>query len=233
MKILIVEDEPVIARRLERMIRQILGEQLQDLHTCHTLTTGIQYVKQQEIDLLFLDLNLHGEDGFSILAELLARSFHTIVVSAYKEKALTAFEYGVLDFIAKPFSAQRIEQALERFIQSSAPIQQAARYVAIQKRNRHVLLEIQNISHIKGAGIYAEIYFLDGTTEVHSKNLDKLSQLLPAYFDRIHKSYIVNNTLIKELIVEPGGKYTLFLENDIQLPVSRTKYKELREKWAV
>ena len=95
------------------------------------------------------------------------------------------------------------------------------------------MLEIQELQYIKGAGIYAELYFANGQKEIHNKTLDKLAQLLPPNFDRIHKSYIVNSNLIQTLSVEAGGKYTLFLQDGMALPVSRTRYKALREKWAI
>lgn len=232
MKILILEDEPIIARRIKRMVQALLGEKITQLDSRHSLAEGFAYLQKEAIDLLFLDLNLNGADGFELLQSLLAGSFHTIIISAYKEKAITAFQYGVLDFVPKPFNEQRLSQAINR-LNPTEDTSGKALYLAIQKRGKVVLLEIDLVAYIQGAGIYSDIIFEDGRKEVHNKNLDKLSQLLPPHFDRIHKSYIVNSKMIKQLDAQAGGKYTVHLKNGAQLPVSRSRYKGLKEKWVI
>lgn len=233
MNILIVEDEYMIAKRLRRIISSELGRQLSSISICSSIEEGIAFLEKKEIDLLFLDLNLNGEDGFVFLESMLAAAFHTIIVSAYKEKAIQAFEYGVIDFVPKPFNTDRISQALGRVIGSNLPNRRTCKYLSVQKRGRTVLLPIQDLLYIQGAGIYSELHFKQGTTELHNKSLDKLSRLLPPAFDRIHKSYIVNSDVIKELLVQSGSKYTLILQDGTALPVGRTRYKELKEKWTI
>src|SRR5688572_31129759 len=112
MKILIVEDEPVLAQRLARFCREILGGQLESLRVASMFSEASARLDESPIDLLLLDLNLHGRDGMQLLASSVAGSFHTIIVSANTEQALRAFEYGVIDFVPKPFSRERLEQAL-------------------------------------------------------------------------------------------------------------------------
>ncbi len=110
MRILIVEDETVIARRLERLVRQILGQQLVWLKRADCLAAARADLESFPIDLMFLDLNLHGKDGFGLLEHAVAGAFHTVIVSAHTNQALRAFEYGVLDFVAKPFDKERLEK---------------------------------------------------------------------------------------------------------------------------
>ena len=107
MRILIIEDEASVADRIERLTRQVLGTNIQRLAKRQTLSAGLHYLQNHPIDLLLLDLNLNGLNGFSILQELLSHSFQTIIVSANTDQALKAFEYGVLDFIPKPFTIER------------------------------------------------------------------------------------------------------------------------------
>lgn len=233
MKILIVEDEPIIARRIKRILSEKLARNITQISICHSLEAGLDYLAEHEIDVLFLDLNLNGENGFDILESVVSASFHTIIVSANKDKAIKAFEYGVLDFIPKPFNEVRISQALQRMTSLPSPDEQKIKYLAIQKRGRHLLLEVKDLLYIKGAGIYAELHFKNGSTEIHNKNLDKLAQILPSDFVRIHKSYIANMGLLEAFKQEPGSKYTLVLQGDISLPISRTRYKELKDSWAI
>ena len=231
MKILVVEDEKMIARRVLRMTKAFFGNSLTQIAHCGSLSDGQNYIAQSEIDLLLLDLNLNGEDGFDILKDLVAMPFHTIIISAYKEKAITAFEYGVLDFVPKPFNEKRLNQAFLRITNKIEKKENGLKYLALQKKGSQRLLEISDIIYIKGARIYTELYLKNGKKEIHNKSLDKLSQLLPDYFERIHKSYLVDMNLVKEILAESGGKYSVRLKNGELLPVSRTKYKELKGKW--
>ena len=235
MNILIIEDEQVIANRLLRMTKAYFGDQLNKINHCDSLSDGLEFIDQNEIDLLLLDLNLNGEDGFDVLKNVLSQSFHTIIVSAYKDKAIIAFEYGVLDFVPKPFNEKRLSQALSRTIQDSSTDANSGtiKFLSIVKRGNQHLLDLKRLKYIKGARIYTEIYLKDGTKEIHNKSLDTLMQLLPANFERIHKSYIVDMQEVTELNAESGGKYTAILKSGDQLPVSRSKYKTLKANYLI
>ena len=94
MRILIVEDEKVAARGLERLLRELLGKKITSLKIQGNITASEYFLMDNPIDLLLLDLNLNGEDGFELLKSALAGSFQTIIVSANTDRALQAFEHG-------------------------------------------------------------------------------------------------------------------------------------------
>ncbi|RZJ53973.1 MAG: response regulator transcription factor [Flavobacterium sp.] len=229
MKILIIEDEARIAKRIERMTRDFFDKDLEIL-VCDSLENGQHAIENNSIDLLLLDLNLNGEDGFEILQIFVARSFQTIIISAYTDKAITAFSYGVLDFVPKPFDENRLAQAFTRF---TTPGKQPAgdiQYLAVKKGKTIKLIGIKEIRYIKGAGIYTELHLSDGRIELHDKSLESLEKLLPPTFERIHKSYILCWNEADKLVVEAGGKYSMLLKNGEILPVGRLKYKEIKHK---
>lgn len=230
MKILIIEDEARIARRIERMIRDIFQNRLSILHISESLQQGLDFIKSNSIDLLFLDLNLNGEDGFELLETVVAESFHTIIISAYKEKAIKAFEYGVLDFVPKPFDQDRLAKACQRYTEKKDRTT-GTKFLAIKKKGKRLLINTENILFIKGAGIYTELFLKNGQSEIHNKSLESLNLLLPEQFERIHKSYLVSMDQAKQIIVEPGSKYTLELKDGTLLPMGRTRYKEIKERW--
>lgn len=231
MNILIVEDETRIAKRIERMTREILGATLQSLTHIDTLGAALTFIEENPLDLVLLDLNLNGEDGFDLLATAVSGAFHTIIISAYKEQAITAFEYGVIDFVPKPFNQERLEQAFLRVTAPENTADHTAKYLAVKKRQRIQLIPIEEVMYIKGAGAYAELFLRDGKKELHDKSLEKLEQLLSDPFERIHKSYLVRLSEIKEIIVASGSKYMAELKNGDQIPIGRTKYKEVKGKW--
>jgi DNA-binding LytR/AlgR family response regulator len=227
MKIVLVEDEARIARRIERVVRTFFGPQLTQLVVCSSLLQGVQALEAIAPDLLLLDLNLNGQDGFGLLESLGAGAFHTIIISAYPEKAITAFAYGVLDFVSKPFAEERLAQALARVAGPVAPRAGALQFLAVKTSGTIQLVNLRDLRYIKGAGIYSELHVQDGRKQLHDKSLDKLGQLLPDGFMRIHKSYIVSLAQVEKIFVQEGGRYQLRLKNGEVLPIGRTRYKSL------
>ncbi len=232
MRILVIEDEGRIAKRIERLCKEILGKELSLLKHCSTIFEGEYYLETHPVDLLILDLNLNGEDGFRVLQNFIARSFHTIIISAYKERAITAFEYGVLDFIPKPFNKQRLEKAFAKMLgENRTGASSNLKFLSIKKKGRLHFINIEDLLYIKGAGIYSELILKNGNREFHDKSLEKLAQILPYTFERIHKSYLVDMRAGREIIIQTGSKYALVLKNEEVLPIGRTRYKGLKERW--
>lgn len=230
MKILIIEDETRIAKRIKRMVKEFFLNTLDELHCIHSLDKGLGFIESNKIDLLLLDLNLNGENGFDVLSTTVSRAFHTIIISANKHEALKAFEYGVLDFVPKPFNQERLNNAFNRVIKKEKVSVENLQFLTVKKRNGVQLISIKNVLYFKGAGVYTELFLRNGKTELHDKSLEKLRQLLPISFERIHKSYLVKTTEIKKLIIQSGSKYSVELKNGNILPVGRTRYKDLKEK---
>ncbi|WP_448563383.1 LytR/AlgR family response regulator transcription factor [Thalassotalea ganghwensis] len=228
MNVLIVEDEVMVAKRLQRLTKAILGEKLHHIKHINNLDDAESYIDEHPIDVLLLDLNLNAQDGFTLLQQAVAESFQTIIVSANIDKAITAFEYGVIDFVAKPFNQSRLSKAFARLAEHTSA--STTKFLSIKKQQRVEVISLQDIEYIQGAGNYSELVMLDGSIHLHEKNLDKLSQLLPSNFVRIHKSYIANLSHYRHLQNYPGSKYELALLSMTPLPVSRTKVKALRAK---
>ncbi|MEO0571926.1 MAG: LytTR family DNA-binding domain-containing protein [Bacteroidota bacterium] len=231
MHILIVEDESRIAKRIEGMTRNIFGDNLQSLKRIDTFQEALQFIEANPLDLVLLDLNLNGDNGFDLLGTAVSKSFHTIVISAYKDQAITAFEYGVLDFVPKPFDQERLAQAFNRINTRAIAENNKTKFLAIKKRGRVALVSVEEVLYIKGAGSYTELFLSGGKKELHDKSLEKLEQLLWPFFERIHKSYLVKLSEIRKISVASGSKYMAELKNGEHIPIGRTKYKDLKAKW--
>ncbi|MFT6000175.1 MAG: two-component system response regulator LytT [Neolewinella sp.] len=238
MHLLIVEDEASMARRLQRILVAMLGNQITSLTIVTGVAAALNHFSRRPVNLMFLDLNLNGKDGFTILQSLLAESFDVIVVSAYRDRALEAFDYGVLDFVAKPFSKERLHQAVNRYLSQQGHPDRPLRRLAVKKQGKLTLIEVSDILFVQGADIYTTLHLrprpLDKRmhpTELSDKSLESLSRLLPSDFVRVHKSYIVNLKACKELLIEGGGRYALLLNDGRKAPVGRTRYQEVRERF--
>lgn len=227
MKILSVEDEPVVAERVERLCRKILGARIQHYKNVDHLENAIREAENGFYDLFLLDLNLSGEDGFELLKQSTSYSSHTIIISANKDRAIDAYDHGVIDFVGKPFNEERLKQAFDRYDGKKKP-KQAMQYLSFRTGGRMDMHSVDAVSYIKGADKYAEVHFADGQTRFHDKSLAQLEKLLPTSFERIHKSYIVRFSAIKSLEAKEGSRYFAILENGKSLPIGRSRYKSLR-----
>ena len=160
MNILIAEDEPVIAQRIERFTRQILGDRVVRVKCLETLEACNSYLLTHQIDLLFLDLNLNGKDGFQVLEGAQAGSFYTVIISAYSERAVQAFDYPVLDFIEKPFDKERLARTFEKLNSFDAKHSFTSKYISLKREGEIKLVEVDHIMYAKGAGVYAELFLI-------------------------------------------------------------------------
>lgn len=230
MRLLIVEDEPLIAQRLTRMCRDILGSGSEAPRAVASFDEAVTWLDTNPVDALLLDLNLHGADGMELLKRSVAGSFHTIIVSANVDRALEAFEFGVMDFVPKPFSRERLAQALRRVGEVDGRGPRAARRLAVRKPGRVELISVDDVLYVQGAGNYSELVLASGRRELHDKTLEKLAVLLPPDFERIHKSYLVRLSAVHALHAQEGSHYEAELKNGLRLPVGRTRYKEIRER---
>jgi two-component system response regulator LytT len=228
MRILIVEDEPLIARRLLQHCRDILGDRLEIAAAAGSFDAASARLRETPFDVVLLDLNLQNRDGLDLLATVAAQSFHTIVVSADKTRALEAFEYGVIDYVPKPFTAERLAQALRRVGEPGGRAVQPARRLAVRKSGRIEVIAVDDVIYVEGADKYSELVLADGRRELHDKTLSGLEAVLPPSFVRIHKSYLVRLDLITRLHASAGSHYEAELRNGVRLPVSRTKYQEIK-----
>ncbi|WP_337994824.1 LytR/AlgR family response regulator transcription factor [Polaribacter ponticola] len=121
-----------------------------------------------------------------------------------------------------------MEIAFNRVVKKEEVSNENLQFLAVKKRGGIKLVNIDDVQYIKGAGVYTELYLNNGQKELHDKSLEKLSQLLPKSFERIHKSYLVKTIKIKEIIVKTGSQYAVELLSGEILPVGRTKYKALK-----
>lgn len=227
MNIVIVEDEAVIARRLMRLLREI-DPHLESVELAVDFATASAALAARAGSIVFLDLNLHGKDGFELLRRGLAHGWRTIVVSAHTERAIEAFELGVIDFVPKPFATERLALALQRAAVSEP--NQRLRYLAALHGASTMLVALEQIVAIHGADDYSEIEVADGRRLLHRKSLQLLSNELPLPFQRVHRSHIVNLDHAAGLARGETGSWQLRLKNGSALTVSRQALAALRKR---
>lgn len=225
--LLIVEDEPIVAQRVERLCREILSDQLAQCLVAGSTAEAFNLLDANTIDLTLLDLNLAGQDGFDLLRRFAARPAHTIAL-LLKQLAIEAFDLGVLDFVAKPFTKERLEKAIDRFLKPDAKLERSAKQIAFEAGARIETINIEEILYFKGADKYSEAAMVGGDVKFHSKPLNRLEEILAEQFIRSHKSFLVQVAAIKALRSLEGSRYEIDLQGGHSLPIGRTRVDHVR-----
>ncbi len=226
MRVLLVEDEPIVARRLVRLLRDHAPE-IVVLDTCTTLNDARRLLLGGRFDVVFLDLNLNGRDGFDLLSESAARSVAVVVVSAHPERAIEGFDEGIVDFVRKPFGAERIGTMVSRLRAHLAHRPAAA--LAVRSAGRVDLVPMADIAYVQAAGALSELILRDGTRRLHDVAIHQLGDMLPT-FVRIHRSYLVPLANVARLRVREGSRYAVELTEGVELPVGRTRLDHVRAR---
>jgi two-component system LytT family response regulator len=204
-------------------------------------------VRATKPQLLFLDIQMPGMDGFDIATELCSSKIvptpHIVFTTAHDQYALRAFEIHAVDYLLKPFTRERLSSAVERVRKEILVNQQPAgngaagrngiRYttrIVFKSRGRIVFLPVSDIRWISAEENYVRI---NTQTETHllRETMGRLEEKLdPEMFLRVHRSSIVNLQHVKEVRTEADGEYTVVLVNGEKLTMSRG-YRSRINEW--
>lgn len=176
--------------------------------------------------MVFLDLDLVGEDGFDLVRESIAEGHLTIVVSGHTHRAIEAFDLGLVDFVAKPFDQNRIVLAIRRAEQRD---KKDSGIILVESRGSIEPVAINDIYRVEAAGNYVLLKTRDRADHLHSQTMASIEAELPGRFLRIHRSHIVDRFEIRSIDVEPGGKYSCCLDNGDRLPLGRTRIDHVKQ----
>jgi two-component system response regulator LytT len=232
MKILVVDRDPRSVLLLEQLCRVILGDRLKYFAMADSLAAATARLDETTFDVVLLDPPLQpGDSGIlKSLAARTGRTVQTIIVSARTELALPAFESGVLDFVPKPVSRERLAKALRRVARPVTPVDPPERFLAARGAGRIDFIALEDLLYVEGDDKYSELVFANGRRNFHDKALGRLEATLPDSFVRIHKSYLVRFTMVSRLLVLKGSRYFAELKNGLRLPVGRSRYASIKSR---
>jgi DNA-binding LytR/AlgR family response regulator len=227
-RIAIVEDEAVVARRLARMVQSIVGDH-GSIKLAASIPDAVELIQSTPFDLLFLDLKLRGKDGFVLLEQAAATPSQTIIVSAHSEEALRAFDYGVADFVAKPWSEGRLRLAIDRATGGDDATSRRTQRLVIRKAGELQTVAVGDLLFARGADDYSELHLADHSIHLHEKSLTALERLLPVRFARVHRSFIADLSRARGLRTANGRPF-LVLDDERLVPVGRSYREVVRQR---
>lgn len=219
-KCIIVDDEPAAHYVLTNYIRQ--NPELELVHQCYNGIEAMNYIRENPVDLMFLDIDMPEITGLELLKILPAQP-KTILTTAYSEFALESYDYGVIDYLLKPIYFPRFLKSIERFFSFYAEKKTIASnlFISIKADGGLLDLDVRKILFAQSYGNYVKI-FTSGKTYLASMTTNELEASLPAeQFLRVHKSYIVAIDKIEE-----NERDVLVVSNQ-KIPVGITYRREL------
>ena len=230
---LVVDDESLARSNVKVLLRR--DPDIAAVAECGSGLEAIEAIRQSKHDLVFLDVQMPECGGFDVL-EVLGSNLPPaiIVVTAYEEYALRAFEAGALDYLLKPFDDARFERALKRAkdkIAHYAPRQpQVAQRLVVKDRGQVLFLNVADIDWVEAAGYYACVHVGSDTHVIRRTLLELERDLGEERFIRIHRSTIVNLERIRGLELQDGGEYEVVLKSRARLRLSRRFRKALQDR---
>ncbi len=238
MKAIIVDDEQYIRDELKYYL-----EAYNDIEVVNELSNGedvLPYVKENPVDLVFLDINLQADSGI-IIARKLSKLEHKpiiVFVTALNNHAVEGFEIGATDYIVKPIMEARFKTCIERirkqFYSDSVITEDnkmsQLKKVVVKKADKLLLLDIHEIIYLEYVDKEIKVITKDNIYSLDSTLKQFVKEYTP-YFIRTHKSFVVNCDYITEIIPWFNYKYKLKIKHfeDLEIPVSRTYLKEFKE----
>lgn len=244
-RILIVDDEPLARQRLRRFIAEagpdfIIAEASGGLD-------AVAAIRDFQPEILFLDVEMPGLNGFEVLAQFETRPFVVVFQTAFDEFAVRAFEEAACDYLLKPFTPARFRAALERALtrladesrlktleSSLARRDGALRRLTVKQGTTWRVLDVADIRCFLSLDHYTCAYFKDFGDDrlreaVTDLSLARLAERLdPEVFLRVHRNAIVNRAAVRAVTTTPTGDTELELDGGMKVPVSRRHRRDLK-----
>jgi DNA-binding LytR/AlgR family response regulator len=199
-KCLIVDDEPIAAQVIENYLDKL--DKFEVSNICNNAIEAFEYLQSNNVDLVFLDIQMPKITGFEFL-KALHQPPKIIIITAFREFAFEGFELDVVDYLLKPVPFDRFLKAIDKFNNivaensrstSSAGLKSTltGEIIWVRADRKNVRLRIEDISYIEGLKDYVKIYE-KGNMIISKIPLKKIEQKLPSErFIRIHRSYLVS-----------------------------------------
>ena len=238
MRVLIIDDERLARKELKSLLTEL--DLVEVLDECSNADDALEKIEALKPDLIFLDIQMPGKDGFALLEEL---SFvpKVIFTTAYDEYALKAFDVNAFDYLMKPIEINRLKESLEQLIAENAEIKQvekpkelthkfeAEEQVFLKDGDKCWFVKLKDISLFESEGNYVRVYF-DKNKPLILKSLNNLEERLDnRVFFRANRKYIINLNWIDSVESWFNGGLLAKLSTGMQVEISRRQAAKLKD----
>lgn len=235
---LIVEDSRLARNELKELLKA--HGQIRLLGEAENADEAYRLILELKPDLLFLDINMPGKDGFELL-EMLDEVPEVIFTTAYDEYAIKSFEYNALDYLLKPISPERFARTLTKLSAQAKPVETTVdsgrlgenSRIFIKDGERCWLVRVGDVKRFEIVGNYTRVYF-ESERPLLYKSLNQVEEKLPErIFFRANRQEIVNINAIAEVMPWFNGKLKLRLQDGAEIEVSRRQSSVFRDRMSL
>lgn len=224
------------------VMKILLKKYAPEVHILASLTNSseaLDFLRTNQPDILFLDIEMPGMDGFELLSELGRFSFTPIFISAYEEFGIKALRYKVFDYLIKPIDPQELVTTIQRYkeelirnqeprIKKEEQISFLFDKVLLPVGNEYEFVKVNDILRCEADDNYTTLY-LSNQTFLVSRTLKFFEENLPLqYFLRVHNKHLININQIKKYIKSDGGYFELI--DGSLIPLSRYRKEEILKR---
>jgi two-component system LytT family response regulator len=243
-KALIIDDEPLARMVVLEYIQQF--PQIEVLQECNDGFEGLKAIQQHQPDLIFLDVQMPKINGFEML-ELVEKQPSVIFTTAFDEYAIKAFETHAVDYLLKPFSKERFNKAIEKYLAQSATVtagepketeklleyaaQSPAQHerIVVKTGTKVKIIPVADVQYLQADDDYVSVFTQEGSY-LKNKTMSFFEQTLdPRQFVRVHRSYMVSVPEITRIDPYEKDSHLAILKSGAKIPVSKTGYVKLKQ----
>ncbi|MBK6483335.1 MAG: response regulator transcription factor [Chitinophagaceae bacterium] len=241
-KVVIIDDEPLARSMVSEYLQQY--QEVKVVQECGDGFEGLKAIQQQQPDLIFLDIQMPKINGFEML-ELLEQPPAVIFTTAFDAYAIKAFDIHAIDYLLKPFSKDRFDQAMQKWMEQyktgtgqeqvkkmleQVPTSPAYQHRIVVKVGGKIrIIPVHDIQYLEAADDYVKINTAEGYF-LKTKTMNYFEQSMdPHQFVRTHRSFIVNVQLITRIDPYEKDGHLAILKTGGKIPVSKTGYAKLKQ----
>lgn len=223
-KTIIVEDSRLARNELRELIKQ--HPEIEVIAEAENADQGYELIKKLVPQLIFLDINMPGKDGFQLL-EMLDEVPMVVFTTAFDEYAIRSFEYNALDYLLKPINDKRFADAVEKVkaklqvLQNPQGLLTEQSQIFIKEGEKCWLVRVADIQLCEIVGNYTRVYF-NGNRPLIYKSLNQVEERLPQHlFFRANRQQIINLQFIQSVENALNGKLAAIMQNGMEVEISR------------
>ncbi len=235
MKALLLDDEQLVLEALQGKLNLFCPE-VEVVALCQKVDDALAQLRSEDIDIVFLDVNLSGESGFDLIEKWDGEELPSLIfTTAHDEFAVQAIKHAALDYLLKPIDAEELVKAVRKAgekvgVDRQSVVKEASKgapkKLVIPTTEGMHILNVEDIVRCESSSNYTQFFLSDKTSVLASKTMKEYETLLrPAGFERVHKSHLVNLEMIAKYVSADGG-YLLLIEGST-VPVSNRKKEVL------
>jgi two-component system LytT family response regulator len=246
MRAIVIDDEASNRDNLIFLLAEAAAD-VEVVTSCDSVTSSIIAIRQFRPELVFLDIQLHGESGFELLQQVYEINFELIFITAFDKYGIQAVKFAALDYLLKPIDVNELSAAVDKARikikekEKNKRLQYLADYlgkdeqkplrIALPMFNEIRYVAVSDIIRCEAENTYTYFYLSGGERLLISKTLKEYADLLAAHgFLRSHQSHLVNLKYIKSWLKEDGGM--LLLVDQSRIPVSKLNRERVKSALA-